>query len=123
MKIENQNIEYKSIWKDDYLKWVCGFANAKGGYLYIGVDNSGNVIGIKNYQKLMEDLPNKISNILGILVEVNLLSENDNFYLEIKIEPYSNPISYQGRFLFQKWKYNSRIKRKCSRKIIIEKNW
>jgi hypothetical protein len=23
-----QNIEYKSSWHDDYLKWVCGFANA-----------------------------------------------------------------------------------------------
>jgi len=23
---ENQNIEYKSSWHDDYLKWICGFA-------------------------------------------------------------------------------------------------
>jgi len=23
---EQQNIEYKSSWHDDYLKWVCGFA-------------------------------------------------------------------------------------------------
>jgi ATP-dependent DNA helicase RecG len=22
---EQQNIEYKSAWHDDYLKWVCGF--------------------------------------------------------------------------------------------------
>ena len=28
---ESQNIEYKSIWKDEYLKWICGFANAQGG--------------------------------------------------------------------------------------------
>ena len=27
---ENQNVEYKEIWKDDYLKWICGFANAQG---------------------------------------------------------------------------------------------
>jgi ATP-dependent DNA helicase RecG len=32
---EQQNIEYKSIWKDEYLKWVCGFANANGGALII----------------------------------------------------------------------------------------
>ena len=31
---ETQNIEYKSIWKDEYLKWICGFANAQGGTLY-----------------------------------------------------------------------------------------
>ena len=26
---ENQNIEWKESWRDEYLKWICGFANAK----------------------------------------------------------------------------------------------
>ena len=26
---EQQNIEYKQSWHDDYLKWVCGFAKAQ----------------------------------------------------------------------------------------------
>ncbi len=25
---EDQNIEYKQSWRDEYLKWICGFANA-----------------------------------------------------------------------------------------------
>lgn len=33
---ETQHIEYKQSWRDEYLKWVCGFANAKGGLLVIG---------------------------------------------------------------------------------------
>ena len=33
---ENQNIEWKESWQDDYLKWVCDFANAQGGSLEIG---------------------------------------------------------------------------------------
>jgi ATP-dependent DNA helicase RecG len=33
---ETQTIEYKSSWHDDYLKWVCGFANATGGTIFIG---------------------------------------------------------------------------------------
>ena len=28
---ESQSIKYKRSWHDEYLKWVCGFANAKGG--------------------------------------------------------------------------------------------
>ena len=28
---ENQNIEWKSKWKDEYLEWICGYANAQGG--------------------------------------------------------------------------------------------
>jgi len=56
---ESQNIEYKQSWYDNYLKWICGFANAQGGTLFIGKDNSGNVVGIKNAKKLLEDIPNK----------------------------------------------------------------
>ena len=70
--LEHQNIEYKQSWRDDYLKWVCGFANANGGTIYIGKDDNGKVVGITEYKKLMEDIPNKINDILGVMAEVNL---------------------------------------------------
>jgi ATP-dependent DNA helicase RecG len=68
---EHQNIEYKQSWHDDYLKWVCGFANAQGGTIFIGKDDYGNVLGISDYKKLMDEIPNKIRNSMGITVEVN----------------------------------------------------
>lgn len=64
---ESQNIEYKIIWKDEYLKWICGFANAQGGTIFIGKDDNGNVVGVNNAKKLLEDLPNKITTVLGLL--------------------------------------------------------
>ena len=64
---ESQNIEYKKSWRDEYLKWICGFANAQGGSIYIGKDDDGNVVGIKNAKKLLEDIPNKVRDILGII--------------------------------------------------------
>ena len=24
-------VEYKELWHDKYLEWICGYANAKGG--------------------------------------------------------------------------------------------
>ena len=45
---EHQNIEYKSSWHDDYLKWICGFANAQGGTIYIGKDDAGAVVGVED---------------------------------------------------------------------------
>ena len=74
---ETQNIEYKSSWHDDYLKWICGFANAQGGRIYIGKDDNGNVVGVEDYKNLMDEVPNKIKNNLGITAEVNLLQEDD----------------------------------------------
>jgi len=59
---EQHNIEYKTSWHDDYLKTICAFANSQGGKLYIGKDNNGHTTGLTEYQKLMDDLPNKIKN-------------------------------------------------------------
>ena len=53
---ESQNIEYKESWRDEYLKWVCGFANTQGGTIYIGIDDTGNVVGVQNVKKLLEDI-------------------------------------------------------------------
>ena len=38
---ESQNTEFKLSWHDEFLKWICGFANAKGGTLYIGIASLG----------------------------------------------------------------------------------
>ena len=40
---ESQNIEYKESWRDEYIKWICGFANAQGGKIFVGVDDKGHV--------------------------------------------------------------------------------
>lgn len=72
---EQQNIEYKQSWHDDYLKWVCGFANAQGGVIFIGKDDDVKVVGVDDSKKLMENLPNKIRNTMGISAEVNLQEE------------------------------------------------
>ncbi|MFV0420559.1 MAG: ATP-binding protein [Dysgonomonas sp.] len=98
---EKQNIEYKSSWHDDYLKWICGFANAQGGQIYIGKDDLGNVVDVENYKKLMDEIPNKIKNNMGITAEVNLLQENGKHYIEIDVQPYSVPISLRGRYYYR----------------------
>lgn len=38
---EGQHLEWKSSWRDEYLKWICGFANAQGRRLEIGKDDRG----------------------------------------------------------------------------------
>ena len=98
---ESQNIEYKESWRDEYLKWLCGFANAQGGTIYIGVDDAGNVVGVKDVKKLMEDIPNKIQSGLGIVADVNKHTKDGKDYLEIKVDPSSFPISYHGEFHYR----------------------
>lgn len=98
---ENQNIEWKASWRDEYLKWVCGFANAQGGTIYIGIDDVGNIVGVQNVKKLLEDIPNKIQSGLGIVADVNKHTKDGKDYLEIKIKPSAFPISYHGEFHYR----------------------
>ena len=98
---ESQNIEYKESWRDEYLKWVCGFANAQGGIIYIGLNDDGKVVGVQNAKKLLEDIPNKIQSQLGIVTDVNKHTKGGKDYLEIRVEPSTFPISYHGEYHYR----------------------
>ncbi len=95
---ESQHTEWKESWRDDHLRWVCGFANAEGGVLVIGRNDKGRVVGIPDASRLLEELPNKIRDLLGIIVEVNLRSEDGREFLEIVTPAYPSPISYRGHY-------------------------
>ena len=59
MNQEHQHVEWKESWRDEYLKWISGFANAEGGVLVIGRDDDGRVVSLPDARKLLVDLPNK----------------------------------------------------------------
>ena len=117
---EQQNIEYKESWHEEHLKWVCGFANAQGGVIFIGKDDNGNVVGIEDYKRLMDDIPNKIRNAMGITVGVNLHEENDKHFIEIVILPYSVPISLRGRYYYRSGSTKQELKGAALDKFLLQ---
>lgn len=98
---ENQNIEFKQSWHDDYLKWVCGFANAVGGMIYIGIDDKGKIVHLEDYAKLLDDIPNKIRNAMGIICDVRLEEKDGKKFISIKVNPYSVAVSLRGRYYYR----------------------
>jgi ATP-dependent DNA helicase RecG len=119
--MEHQNVEYKQIWRDEYIKWICGFANASGGKIYIGIDDKGIVSGIENPKKLLEDIPNKTRDVLGILVDVNLKTKAKKNYLEIIVEPYPYPISYKGQYYYRSGSTRQELKGAVLDKFILKR--
>jgi ATP-dependent DNA helicase RecG len=98
---ETQTIEWKESWRDEYLRWICGFANARGGTLIIGKNDRGTVLGVANAKRLLEDIPNKIKDILGIIVDVNLRVEQGKDLIEIVVEAYPYPVNYKGEYYYR----------------------
>ena len=100
---EHQTIEWKESWHDEFLEWICGYANAYGGTLYIGKNDNGDVVGLsdKDRKKLLESIPNKITDTMGIVADVNLRYENDLQYIEIIVDKYPSLISYHGKYFYR----------------------
>ncbi len=120
---ESQNIEFKESWRDEYLKWVCGFANANGGKIYIGVENDAphNVVDLPDADKLMEDIPNKVRDVLGIMVDVNLLHDGDKRYIEIVVEPYPYPVTYKGQYHYRSGSTKQELKGAALNKFLLDR--
>ncbi|MCP4575392.1 MAG: transcriptional regulator, partial [Deltaproteobacteria bacterium] len=95
---EHQNMEWKESWRDEYLKWICAFANAEGGLLVIGKNDAGKTVGVPNARKLLKDLPNKIRDVLGLIVPVNLRRKDDREFIEIVVQASPYPVSYKGEY-------------------------
>ena len=118
---ENQNIEYKECWRDEYLKWICGFDNASGGTIYIGINDRKRVVGIEDSHRLMEDIPNKIVNFLGIVADVNLQQKDGLDYLEIVVQPSNVPISYKGVYHYRSGATKQELKGAALQQFILKK--
>ncbi len=119
---ENQNTEWKEQWQDEYLKWICGFANAQGGTIYIGVNDKGKIVGVNNAKRLMDDLPNKIVTNLGIICDINLLTEEQKNYIEIVVEPYPNPVNYKGHYHYRTGSTKQELKGAALDRFLLQRH-
>jgi ATP-dependent DNA helicase RecG len=118
---ENQNIEWKESWRDEYLKWICGFANSEGGVLEIGRNDKGVVIGLPDAKRLLVDIPNKIRDVLGIMADVNLREDAGKEYLEIRVQPYPYPVSYKGEYHYRSGSTKQELKGAALDKFLLRK--
>ena len=118
---EHQNIEWKESWHNDYFKGICGFANAQGGTLFIGIDDKGQTKHLNNAKKLLEDLPNLVRDLLGLMVDVNLHTTNGEDFLEIVVEPYPFPISLRGKYYYRSGSTLQELKGAALSKFLLQR--
>jgi len=118
---EHQNVEYKTSWRDEYMKWICGFANAQGGKIFIGIDDKGNITGLDDCKKLMDDIPNKVVNHLGLVVDVNLHKKDEKQFIEIIVPVSTVPISYHGVYHYRSGSTKQELKGNALNQFLLKK--
>ena len=100
--IEDSRTEFKVKLVDDLEESVIAFLNKDGGDIYIGIDDNGNVVGLKNNMDLLQrKVKDKIissvePSVLG-LFDLEILEKDDKKYLKITIaKGYDTPYHIKG---------------------------
>ena len=119
--MEHQQTEWKASWHDEYLKWICGFANAQGGVLHIGRNDKGEVVGLAKPEKLLEDIPNKIRSGMGIVCDINLAEEDGKRYITITVPPHPYPISHHSKHYIRSGATNQELTGSALDEFILRK--
>ena len=86
----------------------------------MGKDN-GKVCGVQDAKKLMEDIPNKVRDMMGILVDVNLKEKGGKSYLEIVTEAYPYPVSFRGKYYQRSGATNQELKGAALDRFMLRK--
>jgi ATP-dependent DNA helicase RecG len=121
-KKENDNIEFKESWNDSHLKAICAFANTKGGTLLIGVDDKGAVKGLADAKKLLEDIPSKAREWLGLTPDVQLKKSKGKEYIEVKIKEINSPISLRGKYYVRSGSTNQELRNNELQSFLLAKS-
>ena len=93
MYIESETIELKQELNKNIKKEIVAFANSKGGTIYIGIDDSGKVLGLQNIKNDIESLSGMIrEGIIGNLttytdIEIKTIEEKEIIELHITSAP------------------------------------
>ncbi len=110
MFARSQTVNYRSRWREDCLRGLCGFANARGGTLYLGVNEKGEISGLSpsDCEFILSRVPDIIRETLHIIPEVTLLEEGDLKYISIKVGLSVVPVSYNGVYYVRSGKFSQR---------------
>lgn len=101
MNYETESIEFKSQFTEEIYKEVIAFANTDGGVIYLGIDNDGNVIGLKDVDTEYTRITNGIRD--AIMPDVTMFIQytiQENKVVRITVHEGSNkPYYLKGKGL------------------------
>ena len=86
---ESETILLKESYTKDLKKEIVAFANTIGGTIYIGVNDSGEIVGLDDadfvMQKISNSLRDSIRPDVSMFTNIELLQENSKFFIKLTV--------------------------------------
>ncbi len=98
---ESQTVEFKTSFQKEVIESVVAFANAKGGKIFIGVSDTGNILGVTLSRETIQNYINIIKQNTqpSIIVDIEEITIEAKTLLMIEVKEYPlKPISYKNRY-------------------------
>jgi ATP-dependent DNA helicase RecG len=98
---ESDRVEFKATFSDEVIVSLVAFANSKGGTVYVGVADNGEVKGVQTGKETVVQWLNEIKNktVPAVVPEVELLSIDHKTVAALHVVDYPvKPLSMKGRF-------------------------
>jgi ATP-dependent DNA helicase RecG len=109
---ESEILEFKASFNEDVLESICAFANARGGVVLVGVEDSGSVCGVQVGKKTLEDWAHRIQEATDPRLQPSIrkVEKEGKTVAAIAIEPTpSVPVSVRGRYFRRVGRTNQRM--------------
>jgi ATP-dependent DNA helicase RecG len=97
---ENQTIEFKTSFNEDVIETLCAFANAKGGTVFVGIDDNSKVAGVTLGKETVQNWINEIKCKTEpfLLADATVIDIEQRQIVALSIAEYPvKPISMKGR--------------------------
>jgi len=96
---EGETVEFKEQWSPTALEDLAAFANHRGGTLYVGVSDGGEVVGFGGGDPEVRRIANQIHDLLGLAPALRPVQLEGREVLEVGVEPSVVPVACRGRYL------------------------
>mgnify|MGYP001007003336 FL=1 len=86
---KSETFELKEIYTPEFKKQIVAFANTNGGTIYIGVRDSGEIVGLHNADFVMQQISSTIRDgirpDLAMFTNLELLNKDEKFFIKITV--------------------------------------
>ena len=106
---ENQRVEFKSSFQKEVIESIVAFANAKGGKIFIGINNEGDIIGIDLTPENLQNWINRVKQNTSpsVIPDMEVVSLNGKQIVVIDVKEYPiKPVSYKNRYFMRRQNSN-----------------
>lgn len=86
---ESETVELKEIYTPDIKKEIIAFVNTNGGTIYVGVQDSGEIVGLVNADFVMQQISNSLRDSVrpdvSMFTKIELLQEERKFFIKLTV--------------------------------------